>query len=346
MAARDLRYAWFEEIRLSEGLDYVATAHHLNDQVETFFINLIRGTGIAGLHGIPKNSNRIIRPLLHITRSEIEHYLEERNVPFVEDSSNSETKYLRNKLRHEILPKFNSMNPRFLFNLAGTIAQVNQYEQIAKDAIASKLEKMLEIKGEKIFLKLDDIVNIPGYQAYLFEFLSPYGFNKSTLDDLNASLKEDNSGLRFFSETHRLIKDRNHLILSPLLDGREVDSNEFFLIKSDLSSDAPFIDAIQEINKPLYINTDEKVALLDFQLLQLPLHIRHWRKGDYFYPLGLGGKKMLSDFFVDQKFSLIDKEETWLLCSGSDIVWVMGYRIDDRYKVSDSTQNVLKIKLK
>jgi tRNA(Ile)-lysidine synthase len=345
MAARDLRYAWFESLRVELNASYIATAHHRDDLAETFLINLMRGTGISGLHGIPAKTSTLIRPMLFLERKEIEEFASQNHISFVEDSSNAEDKYLRNQVRHQLMPKFVSHNPNFLRNLSRAIEQVDLYERIASKQIKETLSEMLEIKGEKVYLDIDEVVSLEGYEAYLMEFLQPYGFNLTTVEDLLENLHSHKSGLRFFSSSHRLIKDRNRLIISPLTDLQDIESG-LYLIYEDLSTDAPFIDSIAQIDIPHYISSDSNLALIDMEKLTFPLIIRPWSEGDAFYPLGMNGRKLISDYFIDHKFSLADKEETWLLCSGEDVVWIMGSRLDDRFKLTRDTKKVIKIKLK
>jgi len=345
MAARDLRYAWFESLREEHNLDFIAMAHHLDDQAETFFINLIRGTGIAGLHGILPKKGRLIRPLMFITRAQVEQYALENGVDFVEDSSNASDKYLRNYIRHNLLPLFINQNTNFITNLARTIVNIADIEQVFKLHAKTLFNSMLEIKGNTIILNIQKLLEINDLKPYLSEFLTQYGFNEASISDVYDSLNTDKSGLRFFSEDYRLLKDRSELVITPLTHGDEEDAMDFFIIDEDFNTELP-IDISFEFQKntPTF-NSDSCFAYFDKKKVNFPLVLRHWKKGDVFYPFGLSGKKLISDFFIDNKFSIAQKEASWLLCSGEEVMWVVGHRSDNRFRVDENTQEILILKL-
>ena len=345
MAARDLRYQWFEELREEYNFSYIATAHHLDDQTETFLINLLRGTGIAGLHGIlPKNGN-IVRPILFATRKEIEDYAAENGIIYREDSSNASDKYQRNYIRHHITPELHHLNPNFSKSLNKTIERVRKVESIYKTTVINTIESMLDLQGEKIILDVDKLKTLDNIDAYLYEFLGLYNFNERHISDLLKSMEENKSGIQFYSHTHRIIKDRSKILLVPFEDALQPKS-EFFEIRKDFSEVVqPLHLTFESFDKALDIEKNTSVGLFDADKLQFPLHIRRWREGDYFYPLGMKGKKKLSDFFIDNKISVYDKEDSWLLCSGQDIVWIIGHRTDDRFKITDTTQNTYRIEI-
>lgn len=346
MAARDLRYTWFEELRSQHDINFIATAHHLDDQAETFLINLIRGTGIAGLHGILPIKGNIIRPLMFLTRSQIEEFAKENSVEFVNDSSNASDKYLRNYIRHNILPLFLSRNTNFITNLAGTIDNIASVEQAFKLHAKTIFNSMLEIKGNKVFIDVVKLLEINNLKVYLSEFLGQYGFNEATINNIYDNLKKDKSGLRFFSEDYRLLKDRNTLILSPYQMGAQNESKDFFIIKEDFESNAPIQFSYKVQNETPTYNPDTHFAYFDLDKVDFPVVLRRWKNGDVFYPFGLNRKKLISDFFVDNKFSIVRKEESWLLCSGEKVMWVVGHRTDNRFKVDANTKNILILKIK
>ena len=345
MAARDLRYKWFEELRNQYHFNYIATAHHLDDQAETFFINLIRGTGIAGLHGINPKKEHLIRPLMFITRAQIEQYAMENGVAFVEDSSNASDKYLRNYIRHNLLPLFTNQNTNFITNLARTIVNIADIEQAFKLHAKTLFKSMLEIKGNTIILDIDKLLEINNLKPYLSEFLTQYGFNEASIGDVYDSLNTDKSGLRFFSEDYRLLKDRNELVITPLTHGDEEDTTDFFIIDEDFIAELPIEISFEVQNNTPAFNSNSHFAYFDKKKVNFPLVLRHWKKGDVFYPFGLNGKKLISDFFIDNKFSIAQKEASWLLCSGEEVMWVVGHRSDNRFRVDENTQEILILKL-
>jgi tRNA(Ile)-lysidine synthase len=352
MAARDLRYTWFEELLQKQDLDYLLTAHHADDNLETFLINFSRGTGLDGLTGIPAINNKTIRTLLPFSRKEIEQYAKENNITWREDQSNKETKYLRNKLRHDIIPLLKELNPGFLESFNKTVDHLKGSDQIINDRI-EELRKETQISdGENIRFKIRNLRSLSNPKAYLFELLKEYGFTE--WEDV-FSLLNAQSGKQVISNTHRLLKDREYLIVSPLIVGNNqlkryiIDDSTTSLIIDNLGDGkSNLLLKIQQIN--IYKRnladlkeTNTNTAFIDKDLLKFPLIVRKWNNGDYFYPIGLQGRKKLSKYFKDEKLSLIDKEKIWLLCSENKIVWIIGKRPDDRFKITDKTKNVLKI---
>ncbi len=346
MAARELRYDWFEKLRSDGDFDFIATAHHLDDQAETFFINLIRGTGIAGLHGIKPVNGKIIRPLMFATRHDIMQFASQNNIDFVEDTSNFSDKYLRNHLRHNIIPLFNALNQHFITNLARTIDNIAAIENEFKSYSKLIFNRMLKLEGNKIIIDISELTKIDNLKLYLAEFLSQYGFNDNSIKNIYESLTTDKSGLRFFSEEYRLLKNRNELIINPLENGNDDSSNEFYLIDNDFNTELPVNLNFTLTEDTTEFKSSSAFAYFDFHKLNFPLVLRKWKKGDFFYPFGMKGKKLVSDYFTDNKFSLADKEETWLLCSGEDIVWIVGHRSDNRFKVDKNTKKTLIVELK
>jgi len=340
MAARDLRYAWFEEIRNSEGYDWIATAHHLDDQAETFFINLLRGTGISGIHGILPKQGKIIRPMMFTTRDRVLEYAQKNKLEWREDSSNNSTKYLRNKLRHDVLPEFYKINPQFSYKLNESIGHIRQVEEIFNSHIAGITSDMVQPSPEGTLISIDWVYEYKPHDTYLLELLKPFGFTFPVVKEIVKSL-DTFSGKVFYSPTHRLLRDRENFIIQPLseLESKDQQNEGFFIPQGMTAMETPFcMTAYQTEDLTSLPIGIESVACLDLDKLVFPLRLRKWEKGDWFIPLGLKGKKKLSDFFVNQKLSLAEKERTWILTSGSDIVWVVGKRIDDRFRISSSTQ--------
>lgn len=334
MAARDLRYNWFAEILKDFKYDYVLTAHHLDDDLETFFINLSRGTGLNGLTGIPKENNKIIRPLLNFSREEILQYAEENNLKWREDSSNKKTDYLRNKLRLEVLPKFKETNESLLKNFQKTQQNLQASQNIIEDymALVFRLVVTEEVNSYKI--NIEKIKELPNTQALLYELLNGFGFTE--WEDV-FNLLGAQTGKQVFSKTHRLLKNRNELELTEI--DLEKINEEFWVSEKGIASPIKL-----KIEPSKYIGeTGKNLIFVASEKLNFPLTIRKWKSGDAFQPFGMKGKKKLSKFFKDEKISLTEKEKIWLLLSDEKIVWVIGHRMDDRFKVTDSTKKILKI---
>lgn len=344
MAARTLRYEWFEELIKDENYSYVATAHHLDDQLETFLINLTRGTGIAGLHGILPRNGKIIRPLMFSGRKEIEAYATANDLDFVQDSSNISMKYTRNRIRLKIIPQLELINPAFRQELKQTIGHIRDAEIIYRQTVEQKRKEILHRKGDEFIISADQFFNLKPLTSWAFELLSLFGFNQANIKDITG-LAEAIPGKEVLSATHRVIKDRDQLIIAP----REKTGLEttFLVTTDDLALKAiksPVnlgFETLHEI--PAEFADPATTAYIDFDKLDFPLLIRKWHRGDFFCPMGMSKRKKLSDFFTDQKFSLIEKEKQWLICSGKNIVWIIGHRIDDRYKITTATKRVLKI---
>ena len=337
LAARKLRYEWFNEIIETKNFDFVATAHHLDDQVETFIINFSRGTGIEGLTGIPSQNDKIIRPLLIFSREEIENFAQENAIPWREDSSNASDKYLRNKIRHQIVPIFKELNPNFLHSFEKTIQNLQQSHSLVDDASRIVYRKVVQDVDNQKIINLSELLQLSNYRAYLYQWLSPFGF--SAWNDIYDLVKAS-SGKQIFSEHFRLLKDRETLIVEPIIE-KQVEE---YWISSD-EKEIIFPIHLQFSSVESLSQSHSNVIFLDRDTLKFPLLLRKWQKGDYFYPFGMKGKKKLSKFFKDEKFSLIEKENQWILCSDNQIVWLLGKRMDDRFKLTQNTQTTLKIEL-
>ncbi len=350
MAARDLRYEYFEKIREENNYDFIATAHHSDDLIETFFLNLSRKTGIKGLTGIKDKSGKIIRPLLFANRDEIEAFAAKNYIEFREDSSNYEVVYQRNFLRHKILPLFTELNPSFKKNILASIENLKDAALVYSGFFESEKSKVEKIATDSLKIATDsqiiDIVNLKN-SAYpkllLLEILTDFGFNATVVDEVFQSLDSE-SGKQFFSKSHRLIKDREKLFVSPI----EENGNKIYYIEADdIEMFQPFDMNIEKFSGADFkIRKEKNIACLDAEKLQFPLLVRKWQQGDYFQPLGMTGFKKVSDFFIDEKIPVHEKEKCWLLCSGEKIVWIMGQRIDNRFKITTKTKNVLQIEIK
>lgn len=332
MAARDLRYAWFEKLRIKSKAKYLAIAHHANDDVETFFINLVRGSGLKGFLGIKEKNNAIVRPLLSVSRLEIEQYLKDRGLVFREDSSNASVKYLRNKIRHELIPLLAQMNPSIQQTVKDEMRILNGVAQIYASKVEEVRKDLTQEKNGIVQLEISALLALNPLHGYLYELLSAYGFY--AVEAISKAL-QGQSGKQFFSSTHQLVVDRENIFISLLNKENEV----FEITEKTISLVYP-LEINFKVMADKTIIYDNNIAQLDVEKLKFPLTLRKWKEGDKFMPLGMKKFKKLSDFFIDSKFSIIDKQEQWLLCSGVDIVWVLGCRIDERYKLESNTKKV------
>ncbi|HYQ57050.1 MAG TPA: tRNA lysidine(34) synthetase TilS [Draconibacterium sp.] len=342
MAARELRYNFFEQIRKEYEYDLIVTAHHQDDLIETFFLNLSRKTGIKGLTGIKEKKGKLVRPLLFASREDIEEYADKNYISYREDSSNSEVVYQRNFLRHKILPLFSELNPAFKRNFMASVEHLKAAYDVYATAIQSEIQLIIKEEKEQSIISIPALQNSAHSKMVLLEILSGYGFNASVVDAVYQSL-DTLSGKQFFSKTHRLVKDRDALFLSEI---KSEQDRVYYIEEGDMELFAPFDISIERLDaKDFEIIKDPKIGCIDFDEIEFPLLMRKWQQGDYFQPLGMTGFKKVSDFFIDQKMPLHEKENTWLLCSGKKIVWIIGHRIDNRFKVTPSTGQVLKIEI-
>ncbi len=342
MAARELRYRYFEKVRAENHFDFIATAHHLDDVLETFFLNLSRKTGIKGLTGIKEKSGKVIRPLLFASRDEIREYARKHSVDYRDDITNHQVVYQRNFIRHRILPLFSELNPAFRKNLMSTIGNLKEAGRVYDAAVEQAKDEVMveEEKGKAVIIS--KLLELPYPEVLLHEILSEYNFNPAIAGQVFQSL-DTISGKQFFSATHRLLKDREKLFFMPLSGEQE---QVFYIETGDIEIFVPFGLSIEKLSREHFqMVSDPHVACLDQEKLEFPLLIRKWRQGDYFQPLGMTGFKKLSDFFIDEKVPVHEKENTWLLCSGRNIVWVMGRRIDNRFKITPETRKILKIEI-
>lgn len=344
MAARDLRYDWFEELRVQISCDLIATAHNKNDLTETFLINLARGSGIRGLTGIKEQSGKLIRPMLFATREEIENYASQSGLEWREDASNASLKYSRNKIRHKLVPIFREINPRFDDIMIENMQRLRSVEEIFIEQLEIKKKQLLIREQNFIRIPINELLNNKSRDIWLYEILNDFNFSTSVIRDVSRSLTAQ-SGKAFYSGTHRLIKDRSDLIIEII---KENQQRRYYIEDPlDQIEDPVKLDIeIEEIKPGFAIPHYPDAAWLDLDKLIFPLIIRKWEKGDYFQPLGMKNMKKVSDFFIDNKLSISQKELTWILTSGKNIVWIIGLRIDERYKITSETKRALRVKLK
>jgi len=338
MAARALRYQWFRELVSEYQYDFVFTAHHADDSLETFLINLSRGTGLDGLMGIPEYNDIFIRPLLPFSKEQIVSFAKDQNLEWREDKSNEDTKYLRNKIRHEVIPSLKSLNPQFLNNFNLTLDYLKQSNQFVKSQLFFLKNDLLEIsETNAVKIHIHKLREYGNPRTCLYFLLKDYGF--TAWNDMEQIITAQ-SGKQIFSKTHRLLKDRESLLLSPLV---EDISDRVYQIPEEESMIMIPCGTLKIREECEMGETDFKTIYVDRDRLKYPLTVRKWKEGDYFYPLGMKGKKKLSKFFKDEKLSLLAKERVWLLCSNKEIVWIMNYRADNRFKITPNTKNILKI---
>jgi len=336
MAARDLRYKWFDECCETYAFDFVLTAHHMDDDLETFFINLSRGTGLRGLTGIPHRNAAVVRPLLPFTREDILKYATDKNINWREDSSNKKSDYLRNKLRLEVIPNFKESSEGVLSSFRQTQKNLQDSLLLVNDYIVLIHALLVSETGEGLEFNIQKLKDLPNTKALLYELLAPYGF--TAWKDIS-DLLEAQTGKQVFSNTHRLLKNRDVLLLTEIVAKEKIESVSISkgLNKIEFPVHLSFESAksISEI--------DKNSGYVDNQKLMYPLELRKWNEGDFFYPFGMKGKKKLSKFFKDEKLSLVAKEKIWVLVSENKIVWILGMRLDSRFKVGTDTKEILKI---
>ena len=339
MAARALRYAWFEELRERLGAQAIAVAHHRDDSVETVVMNLIRGTGIRGLTGIRPRNGFVVRPLLCVSRADIVAWLENQGIRYVTDSTNLSDAYTRNFIRLNVLPLLERINPSVREAIARSAEHLSAVASVYAYEIARAREEVIVSEG---CLSIEALCRFPAPEAILYELLKEYGFSRWVSAEVFDALRKE-SGKVFYSKTHRLLKDRAYLWIVPL--EREAEKTSFLLDPSREIYREPVGLTFRElpITPDFQIEKNRRFAYFDADKLRLPLTLRKWREGDWFVPFGMKGRQKLSDYFSDHKFSRIEKEKAWLLCSGDAIIWLIGERADNRFRINSGTKRVLAV---
>ncbi|MCC8172199.1 MAG: tRNA lysidine(34) synthetase TilS [Parabacteroides sp.] len=338
MAARELRYRWFEEVRETHGAQAIAVAHHRDDNIETVLLNLLRGTGLRGLRGMRPRNGYIVRPLLAASRADILDYVNRHRLPYITDSSNLSDAYTRNFIRLRVLPLVEKIAPAARTLIARTAEHLGDAEELYRYVIEEARRKAWE--GEN--LRIAAFMAYPAPKTVLYELLRPYGFSRPVTDDLFRSLAGE-PGKVFYSPTHRIIKDRDFLILSlnkpeeavVYTISSETERLEYPVRLSFRKADA---------GEGFAIEKDKSTGYFDFDKLTFPLTLRRWQAGDWFVPFGMKGRKKVSDYFSDRKFSLAQKESCWLLCCGNEIVWIIGERTDNRFRIDETTRQAFVVK--
>jgi tRNA(Ile)-lysidine synthase len=355
VAARELRYKWFEEVASSPDSyreqeagsgnePWIVTAHHANDNIETLLMNFFKGTGIKGLQGILPRQGNIIRPLLFAKKEEILQFARENNLSFVEDSSNISDKYTRNYFRHQLIPALQKVFPQVQENLLNNIDRYREIEILYSQSVVLHKKKLLETKGNEVHIPVLKLLKVEPLKTILYEIIKDYGFTAHQTEEVSFLLKSE-SGKYISSATHKIIKNRNWLIIAPI---NTLEANHILINENDKEID--FEDGKLRIkNYDLKVEKppcSDFIATLDAGNIRFPLLLRKWEQGDYFYPLGMRHKKKLSKFFIDQKLSVTDKEKAWVIESDKKVIWIVGKRIDDRFKITDRTKKILSIELK
>lgn len=344
MTARRLRYAWFNELCQSEGYKVIAVAHHTNDSIETFFINLLRGTGLRGLTGINRQYGKVVRPLLYASRKDILEYAKINHTPYREDSSNLSTKYLRNKIRLGLLPMLKEINPRFTALMRGNLYRLSDTQRFIDAGIDRIRESAVSSKDGVDTIDISAIDAIYPLDFVIYELLnSTYGFKGDVVEELCKALKRGTTNRRFYSRDYVAYLDRGNIMVAPIGDE---DECEVVVEREDMRSycgnsvlyyEHTDIDNINEYRLP------NDIALLDESKLQYPLRLRRWQEGDSFIPFGMAGRKKVGDYLTDQKVPIVERKRQFVLLSGEDIVWIVGRRTDERFRIGNNTENVLKI---
>ncbi len=345
MAARQLRYAWFEQVADEFGYAGIATAHHQDDVLETILLNLVRGTGLTGLKGVPVRQGRIIRPLWFADRAQIETYAQDRGISWREDSSNSSDKYHRNRLRHQVVPVLKQINPNLLETLQTTVARLRSADGLVDALVRRSWHLLAEFRPEGIFLSIGQLLLLDEWEYQLSEWLKPYGFQYAQLEDILRAVRLDGFGQQFYSTTHQLIRDRDFLIIqikqtasaqALVLEAMPADSLSISEQYELYFEFIPYSDGFQ-------IPADANIACLDATRIQWPLTIRVWQNGDRFRPLGVKGNQTVGNFLTNRKATVAERQAAQVLVSDDRIAWLIGYRPDDHFRITDQTQTILKI---
>lgn len=342
MAARELRYRWFEEKRIELGMQAIAVAHHRDDSVETVLLNLIRGTGIRGLSGIRPRNGAVVRPLLATDREMILQWLAQENYSYITDSTNLSDLYTRNFIRLRVLPLLEEIQPAVRQTLARSAENLSEVETIYLSFVDEAIRSLF---ADEERIAIDKLLALPAPKTVLYELLKRYGFNRVVAQEVYRSLTGE-SGKMFYSPDYRVVKDRNYLLLAKreLCDdetSHTIDSlDDLQILPLALSYEA------LALSPDFVFEPHKNTAYFDRDKIQFPLTLRRWQKGDWFIPFGMKGKKRLSDYFSDHKYSRIEKENAWVLCCGNDIIWIVGERTDNRFRVDQATKEVLILKKK
>jgi tRNA(Ile)-lysidine synthase len=344
MAARRLRYTWFAELCEEHGYTVIAVAHHIDDSIETFFINLMRGTGLRGLTGIHQQVGRVVRPLMFASRKEILDYALHKHIPYREDSSNKTTKYLRNKIRLGLTPRIREINPRFPFIMSRNIERLMAAQRFIDGAIDHIYAEAVSDEDGIYTIHMENISNADSREFVIYEILSSrFGFKGDVVDGLCRALQSDTTGRRFYSRSHVAYVDRGNIVVTRISDEDNCQvSVQQGQQRAYCGNSVLYFEIVDVDSLPSY-NVADNVALLDADKVVFPLTLRRWSEGDTFIPFGMTGRKKVSDFLIDGKVSMAEKNRQFVLISGTEIAWLAGRRIADPFRITDSTERVLRI---
>ena len=344
MAARRLRYTWFAELCEEHGYTVIAVAHHIDDSIETFFINLMRGTGLRGLTGIHQQVGRVVRPLMFASRKEILDYALHKHIPYREDSSNKTTKYLRNKIRLGLTPRIREINPRFPFIMSRNIERLMAAQRFIDGAIDHIYAEAVSDEDGIYTIRMEHISNADSREFVIYEILSSrFGFKGDVVDGLCRALQSDTTGRRFYSRSHVAYVDRGNIVVTRISDEDNCQvSVQQGQQRAYCGNSVLYFEIVDVDSLPSY-NVADNVALLDADKVTFPLTLRRWSEGDTFIPFGMTGRKKVSDFLIDGKVSMAEKNRQFVLISGTEIAWLAGRRIADPFRITDSTERVLRI---
>src|SRR5690554_4481448 len=339
IVARKLRYDWFEELSKQSDYSFVATAHHLDDQVETFLINFTRGTGIGGLVGIPERNGKVVRPLLPFSREEIKKYAVENGVLWREDASNQTTKYLRNKIRHLVVPVLKEENDRFLHSFQNTLEHLKQTQFLATEALKYFQQECVIIQADVVKVDLTKALNFREYFRYLCAFFKDFGFTSSL--EIEKIIQAD-SGKLLKNDKFTLLKNRDEFLI---IKNIEEEKSEYHINTVNDFTNLPVSFILSEVSS-IDTDSDKNTIFVDADFLKFPLVLRKRKQGETFVPFGMQGVKKVSKFFKDEKLSIIEKAQTWLLVNNDNkIIWVVGQRADNRFRVTSKTNKIYKLSL-
>lgn len=331
MAARELRYQWFEQLRIERDAAVIAVAHHRDDSVETFLLNLIRGTGINGLKGISAKNGWIVRPLLDESRESVLDYLQYIGQDYVTDSTNLQDVYMRNKIRLHLLPMMKELNPSVSESIFQTASHLSAVANIYNESIKENIQEITEYRDGELWIHFNKIKDSSRVSSLVFELLHPYGFNSSQIREICLSMNTQ-SGKRFRSVSHEVLRDRDSLVIRSLSENRDCTPELIY----------EWVD----ITPDFIIPRDKHIACVDADKVKYPLTVRLWQDGDKFYPFGMKGKKNVSDYLINRKFTLFQKEKQYVACSEEQIVWLIGERIDNRFRITETSNKALIIRIK
>lgn len=331
-AARKLRYNWFDELRIQNNIDYIITAHHQDDLIETILINLTRGTGLSGLKGIPIQTGKVIRPMLHATKGDVNSYISDLNINYRQDSSNDSLKYSRNYLRHKIIPALENVHQNAKKGVLSTMQNISSADEYLKEKLKEDTARYVQLGG---VIRVKEVNNLSSY--FIYTVLTQYGFSKSQTDSI---IKSSQKGAVFYSKDYSLIKDEGELLIKkiqePIIRSYTFDKVGGYKAPIDIGFEKLPIDKSQIVFK-------EGIAWIDADKVKFPFVLRKWKEGDVFQPLGMKGKKKLSDFFTDLKLNSFEKDDIWVLESEGKICWVVGKRLDESIKITSTTTKVIKV---